>query len=232
LYVDVELSDISKLQRGVHMAYILVNLGYFFMCLALAAKDILLLRSILILGQISLVSFGYFSDNLFVSLWNVLFFGINSFHVVRLLRDRRKIELPSELQDLYDKTFSTMSTREFLLFWNMGRIEKREGDRMIREGEHQKELVLILSGSLNVMKAGELIAELARGSFVAEMSFFTGNPASADVFANGAVEYIVWNQEKLRNLNQINPQLFIKIQNVLAKDLAHKIRSTPNQDKS
>jgi hypothetical protein len=214
------------------MAYIMVNLGYFFMFLALAAKDILLLRSILIFGQLSLVSFGYFSDNLFVSFWNVLFFGMNSFHVVRLLSERRKIELPAELKDLYERVFRSMGRREFLLFWNMGRFERREGDQMIREGEYQRELVLILSGTFNVVKSGELIATLTRGSFVAEMSFFTGNPASADVFASGPVEYIVWNQEKLRNLNQINPQLFIKIQNVLAKDLAGKIKSTPNQDKS
>jgi hypothetical protein len=55
------------------MTYVLVNLGYFFMFLALAARDILLLRSILVLGQISLVSFGFFSDNLYVSFWNVWF---------------------------------------------------------------------------------------------------------------------------------------------------------------
>jgi hypothetical protein len=214
------------------MTYILVNLGYFFMFLALTAKDILLLRSILILGQLSLVSFGYFSDNLYVSFWNVLFFGINSFQIARLLRERTKIELPAELTDLYERVFSSMSRREFLTFWNMGRTERREGDQMIREGEHQRELVLILSGTFNVVKGSEVIAKLNRGSFIAEMSFLTGDPASADVFANGPVEYIVWNQEKLRNLNQINPQLFIKFQNVLAKDLADKIKSTPNQERS
>jgi hypothetical protein len=214
------------------MTYILVNLGYFFMFLALTAKDILLLRSILILGQLSLVSFGYFSDNLYVSFWNVLFFGINSFQIARLLRERTKIELPAELTDLYERVFSSMSRREFLTFWNMGRTERREGDQMIREGEHQRELVLILSGTFNVAKGSEVIAKLNRGSFIAEMSFLTGDPASADVFANGPVEYIVWNQEKLRNLNQINPQLFIKFQNVLAKDLADKIKSTPNQERS
>ncbi|MGB7293872.1 MAG: hypothetical protein WBD99_17020, partial [Thermodesulfobacteriota bacterium] len=68
------------------MTYVLVNMGYFFMFLALAAKDILLLRSILLLGQLSLVLFGYLSDNLYVSFWNVLFFGINSFQIARLLR--------------------------------------------------------------------------------------------------------------------------------------------------
>ncbi|MGB7291402.1 MAG: cyclic nucleotide-binding domain-containing protein [Thermodesulfobacteriota bacterium] len=214
------------------MTYILVNLGYFFMFLALAAKDILLLRSILILGQLSLVSFGYLSDNLYVSFWNVLFFGINSFQIARLLRERTKIELPAELKDLYERVFSSMSRREFLMFWNMGRTERREGDQMIREGEHQRELVLVLSGMFNVVKGSEVIAKLTRGSFIAEMSFLTGDPASADVFANGTVEYIVWNQEKLRNLNQINPQLFIKIQSVLAKDLADKIKAIPDQDKS
>lgn len=213
------------------MAYALVNMGYFLMFLALAAKDILFLRSILIFGQLSLVSYGYFFDNQWVSYWNLLFFGINSFQIARLLRERSQIELPAELTDLYRRVFSSMSSREFLTFWNMGRTERREVGQMIQEGAHQRELVLILSGVLNVVKSGEVMAQLTRGSFVAEMSFFTGKPASADVFADGAVEYIVWNQEKLRNLNQINPQLFIKIQNVLGRDLAGKIKSFPNQEK-
>jgi len=58
------------------------------------------------------------------------------------------------------------------------------------------------------------------------MSFLTGKTASADVYANGTVRYISWNQKKLKDCERLNPQLLIKIQNVLGKDLADKIHSS------
>ncbi len=65
-----------------------------------------------------------------------------------------------------------------------------------------------------------------RSILIAEMSFLTGKTASADVYANGTVRYIAWNQKKLKDCERLNPQLPIKIQNVLGKDLADKIHTT------
>ena len=56
------------------------------------------------------------------------------------------------------------------------------------------------------------------------MSFLTGKPASADVYANGTVRYISWNQKKLKDCEKLKPQLLIKIQNILGKDLAEKVK--------
>ena len=58
------------------------------------------------------------------------------------------------------------------------------------------------------------------------MSFLTGEVATADTIANGNVRFLAWNQDKLRHLDQLNPQLLIKIQNILGKDLVAKLKST------
>ena len=57
------------------------------------------------------------------------------------------------------------------------------------------------------------------------MSFLSGEPASANVAASGDVQYVSWTQEKLKSLEQLNPQLLIKIQNVLGKDLVGKVKA-------
>lgn len=95
---------------------------------------------------------------------------------------------------------------------------------MVQEGEVPKELILIVNGAVSIQQAGREIAKRKRGSFVAEMSFMTGEKASADACAIDTVEYIGWDQDKLSNLKLANPGLMIKIQAVLGKDLTKKLK--------
>ena len=53
----------------------------------------------------------------------------------------------------------------------MGTVNKVNDKLLIKQGEHQKEVSLILSGLVEVKKDKLKIAELAHGSFIAEMSF-------------------------------------------------------------
>lgn len=203
---------------------VLVNIGYVFMLAALTVRDILWLRSLLVSAQLSLFSYGIISGNIPVAFWNALFFVINTYQVVRLIQQRRPIDLPEDLIDLYENIFPTMRRREFLYFWQMGNIHELKHKKLISKGENQKNLLLILSGEVEVKSTGKLIAKLSRGSFVAEMSFLTGEPATADVFVPEKASYISWNQQKLRSLEQLNPDLLIKIQNILGKDLTSKLK--------
>ena len=208
---------------------VLINLGYFLMLAALLVRDILWLRGILIAAQLSLFSYGFHSGNTAVAFWNFIFVIINLFQVIRLIKERKPIDLPDELVDLYDNIFSSMRRREFFYLWQMGQKEKITDGRIIQAGKRQTKIALILSGRVIVENKQVKIAELTRGSFIAEMSFLTGEPASADVLADGEVELMVWEQEKIRNLNQINPDLFIKIQNILGKDLSVKLKVGSHQ---
>jgi len=204
---------------------VLINFGYLLMLLAFAVRDILWLRSILIGGQLSIMAYALSINNNIVAFWNILFVIINSIQVVRVIRERRPIDLPQDLYDLYDQIFSELTRREFLFFWEMGLMFQTKNKIIIKEGEHQNDLSLILSGTVNVVKNGKTIANLQRGSFIAEMSFLTNETASADVKAEGTVTHISWGQDKIRSLKILNPQLLIKIQNILGKDLAQKVKA-------
>lgn len=117
-----------------------------------------------------------------------------------------------------------MRRREFLYLWQMGNIYNVKHKRLVSKGKHQQNLLLILSGEVEVKSSSQLLARLSRGSFVAEMSFLTGEPATADVFATDEASYIFWNQQKLRSLEQLNTDLLIKIQNILGNDLTVKLK--------
>ena len=208
------------------MTQYIVNLGYALGLAALAVKDVLWLRCILVLSQVSLSTYAILTGNLNVAFWNLLFLVINSVRIIHLMRERRPIPLPEELADLYHQVFSSMSTKEFLYFWNTGQISKTQNERLVKQGETLEKLSLILSGEVDIIINKKTVAQLQPNSFFAEMSFLTGDPASADVVAHGEIEYISWEQEKLHQLKLLNPTLLIKIQNILGKDLAGKVKAS------
>ena len=74
-----------------------------------------------------------------------------------------------------------------------------------------KRLLLVLSGNAEVEVNSKPIASLERGSFIAEISFLTGEPASADVHAKGEVIFISWKSERLKNLQHQNSSFLDEI---------------------
>ena len=52
----------------------------------------------------------------------------------------------------------------------------------------------------------------------------TGDPASAGVIAVGEVGYMAWDRKVLYQFKKDNPDLLIKLQMLLGKDLANKLK--------
>ena len=52
----------------------------------------------------------------------------------------------------------------------------------------------------------------------------TGEPASADVRADGQLFYISWGNERLKRVQIENPGFRVKLQNCLNKDLINKVK--------
>ena len=196
------------------------------MLIALTIRNILFLRVILISAQGLFIGYNLVTGNYIVLMWNCLFLAINLYQVIDLLRKRRPVTIPGNIEDLYEGTFSEMSKREFLYFWQIGKETYHKPGPIVEEGFPQEEVMLMLDGAAAVMKNGRKIAELTRGSFVAEMSFLSGDPASADVVCKYPVKTITWTQDNLRNLKTLNFEVWIKIQHVLSKDLVGKVRKT------
>ena len=207
------------------MIYVL-NAGYLFMLIALTIRNILFLRIIFISAQGLFIGYNLVTGNYIVLMWNCLFLAINLYQVIDLLRKRRPVSIPEDLEDLYEGPFHEMSKREFLYFWQIGKATTHKAGPIVEEGFPQEEVMLVLDGAAAVMKNRRKIAELTRGNFVAEMSFLSGEPASADVVCDSPVRTITWTQENLRNLKTLNFEVWIKIQHVLSKDLVGKVRNT------
>ena len=203
---------------------IIQHLGYLVTFLAISIKDVLWLRIVLAIAQILAGIYQWLEGRIDIVLWNMIFTLINFYHIFQILDERKPIKIPEDILDLYKGIFNNFSTKEFINFWSLGEIVSKKNKQIIKQGQKQKHLLLILSGKVQVKKNKKLINILNRGNFVAEMSLISNETASADIFVEENVEFIIWDQARLRYFEKINKDLWIKLHNILSKDLIKKIK--------
>lgn len=211
-------------------AVIILNCSYVLIAFALVLRDILWLRAAWTGGQVCMIVYAVLSNEPVIMAWNAIFLGINVFQVVRIFLERQDVRLSEELDDLYKKVFPLMTKHEFLKFWNSGQVRVVDNECIVRDGERQKHLYLIMDGKVNVKKGDQKVARLGKNSFFAEMSFFTNLPATASVTAEDTVKLNVWEHTRLRRFREAEPDLYIKIQSVISRDLVRKMQHEAREE--
>jgi len=206
------------------MSYFIQHIGYVFTFLAISIKDVLWLRIVLALAQILLGIYQWLEGRLDIVAWNCIFTLINCYHIYKIIDERKPIKVPNQISDIYQNIFNNFTTKEFVNFWNLGEYKVIENSQIVYEGEKQDHLILILSGNASVKIGNQFVNKLGRGKFVGEMSLITNEVASADIFSDGEMQYIMWSQDRLKHFEKTNKDLWMKLHNILSKDLIKKIK--------
>lgn len=210
----------------------LVHLGYTLMLIALLARDILWLRGILVISQSILAWYAGYRGVLPIAYWNLLFVAINSVWVLKILRERRAVALPDVLRLLHEQHFAALSPPEFLRLWSWGERATLRDEKFVDEGSKPAALYFLLSGEVAILHGSSEVTHCGSGNFIGEMSLLTGEAATADVSALGAVEVMRWPVEKLAQVRSRNAGLWTKIQSVLGHNLVEKIRRSAEAQKT
>jgi hypothetical protein len=201
----------------------LVHVGYALMLSALVARDILWLRAILVLAQSVLAFYGWRTGVAGIAGWNALFVTINIVWVLRILHERRAVALTGPLRALHESRFAALTAAEFLRWWRQGVRETVRDVSLTHANQFPEHLYFLMHGTVRVSRDGEHVTNLPAGFFVAEMSLLTGEPATADVVADGEVDVVRWSVAELRAMREASPQLWVKVQSVLGRDLVEKM---------
>lgn len=207
-------------------ALVIMNIAYVLNLIGLAVKNILILRVLMIAGQLILIYTGYVRGNWIVTFWNSIFLVINLFRIILLLLERRSVKLPENLQDIYNASFFNMTEREFLRFWALGSEDIIEGGYIINSGEKADNVFMITSGMAYVQNGINTVAILGPGDFIGEMSFITGRAASADVISDMETILHVWKSADIQKLRVKNNDFWVKIQQTLGHDLVTKVQKS------
>jgi len=202
----------------------LVHFGYLVMLAGFLARDMLQLRSFLFVAQVCVSAYAWIRGVHEIAVWNGIFAAINAAWTAKLILQRRAVRLPDELVDLHERYFSALTAPELMRFWKLGTRWTVIDEALTREGQRPEWLYFILQGEAVIRQRGRDIVKLGAGSFIAEMSLLTGEPATADAANLGRTLVMRWPVQQLLDIRARNPAFWGKIQSVLGRDLVAKIQ--------
>jgi hypothetical protein len=120
--------------------------------------------------------------------WSAVFVGINLVQLTLMARERLAVRLSDREQLLHRGLFPDLTAVQFHRFLKIGTWrEVEDGAVLAVKGEPVPALLLIASGTVKITVGTEIVAFQQAGSFVGEMSFISGENASATVTATGHV---------------------------------------------
>lgn len=214
---------------GEHVSMELVgHLAYTLGVMSFLLKEILWLRVLTVVSASLCIVFNYFAltEPMWVPIyWNAALAGINLVQIGILLFERTEIPLSERDRWLHENVFSSLTQREFRKLVQTATTKcSHEGETLILEGELSDDLLLITKGICTVKLREDSNVALRDGDFVGEMSFLTGKAASATVTAQGEVELLAWNREKLQRLLCKAPDLQTALRLTLSGHLSDKIQ--------
>ncbi len=82
------------------------------------------------------------------------------------------------------------------------------GKRLVHEGDYSYELIVIESGTADVIKDGEVIGTLGPGDVFGEMGMLSGGKRTADVIATSSMRLITLSRWDLKRISsEVSDQL-------------------------
>ena len=113
--------------------------------------------------------------------------------------------------------FSQCSPRELRLIAKVAKTRKvPNGTRLLVEGEVGDQMLVVLSGSANVVRGGRKIASLAPGDVVGELGVLSRAPRNATVTTTSDSEVAIIGQRSMHRLLADAPGFARKLLEALA----------------
>ncbi len=210
----------------------LVLLGGAVQTIAMLFRNQVIMRCTFIIGSLLYVIYylTIVSPPLYEAAFISIMMGLSTFFgLIRLLLDRSKIMLNTDLVEIYE-AMGAMEPGPFRRLMRLGQRYVLDADTILtREGIKPDRLYFVKSGALIVEKGGSRFA-LNAPMFIGEIAYMTGSPASATIRASTGTELVEWNSDVLRRATRRKPNLGVALDARLASDLAAKVAAAVSPD--
>jgi len=204
--------------------FLVLNAAYLALLASTFTRTVTVLRCMLVLAAIAFIIYGSIEGIRSMVAWNVVIGGMHLFRIARDYRQQRLVALDDHECSLRDEFFPGLADFDFHVLWSMGDQAEMRDQMMIAEGTVPDCVSLIIDGTVLIEKQGKTTRGLRRGALVGEMSMVSGIPADVDVRCNGTVVVRQWDKRKLAALDQLHPASGRAFRELLAKNLAEKVR--------
>jgi CRP/FNR family cyclic AMP-dependent transcriptional regulator len=133
-----------------------------------------------------------------------------------MLRKSSKVELIRTVP-----LFSKCSKRELAEIASLAdEISFPEGKTLIKEGEHGREFLVLIDGTVEVRQGGRLLASRGRADCFGEIALILDVPRTATVTTTSPVRALVLTDRAFRSLLERLPDMQLKVLRSLAERLA------------
>ena len=97
------------------------------------------------------------------------------------------------------------------------------GEMLTEQGVRVDELIYLADGIVKIERGDRIVAVCGPGDYIGELSFLSGNAASATARVVKPARLLVFNQHRLTNAIEHDPQLRRTLESALNRNLAGKL---------
>lgn len=202
-----------------------VHLSYAVLAIAFAMPRMYWLRIVAIVAfllqalYLALTTSGLYTD----IQWALIFVLINLAMLVRLTIAKSDALAPPE-RALMRRVLPSLADPQLARIAGCGdRREVAAGEQLTLQGASVDHLYFLLDGAADVAIDGIDVARVSAGGFVGEMSFLTGQPASATVRMAFPGVALVFRREALERVFTRDAETRTAFQTLIGADLAEKV---------
>jgi len=110
-----------------------------------------------------------------------------------------------------------------------GGLAFKKGEVIVREGDTDQRLFILLTGAVDIRKNGTTVTTLKEMDFFGEMSLIDGEPRSADVVGAADGGMLVFSRNSIESLLTVEPALAVRVLWPLCQLINQRLRATSQQ---
>lgn len=214
---------------------IVINLSYLLFLVGFALKDILWLRIVIIIAaSVDIIGRAWLAPEPLISdiIWCGLDVVVNGYQLFMIILERKSLKFTIEERKLKEMAFALLDDVHYRRLLDIGKHEEYPiGVHLTREGMPVENLLVIIHGVAKVVVQGTTVSFVRSGNFAGEMSFLSGNNASADVITETSLDVITWRKDDLRELIEKDDTFRMQLNTIFSADLIEKL-NVNNSSKS
>lgn len=203
----------------------IVHAGALLYLAAFLFRNQIILRSLIIAGDFVYILYFYLAPETPLwggIFWSTMFTLVNVVMIALIVADRMHFRLSTDEKHLFD-ALQDLTPGQFRQFLKIGRQQTAASHLAItQEGHPLQELFFVLHRPVTIEKKG-MISVTGSNTFIGEIAFLLGQPATATVTLEPGTPYFVWNASDLKEVMRAKPALGASLSLAMNKKMAQKL---------
>lgn len=175
------------------------HLTYFLLIVSMLMRRMVWLRSFAVASGIAKIVYRtFFVFDPVSVLWETVFVLVNIGQLLVIWYYERHHRFSDDERHFVDSMPPSVERRALKRLLTFASVREVPADEvLVREGEVVKDLLYVADGVARIESGGRIIAVCGPGDYLGEMSFLSGEPATATVIAAKPMRVLAFDQQRL-----------------------------------